>query len=128
MLSGSRIFWISCLETLECVGFGVRPRSNYGFRGAMTISTYVSHIVFDLISSCFEVSAMFAAYTTCMVGIEHLRGQFLSLPKVLMKISDFVYSTKFILVRCKRIYLYDGSKCVFMGRLTCSAAPIDERM
>ncbi|KAF3588651.1 hypothetical protein F2Q69_00030093 [Brassica cretica] len=49
-----------------------RPRSNHGFRGAMTTSTYVSCIVFDLISSRFKVSDMFSAYVTCMVGIEHL--------------------------------------------------------
>ncbi|KAF3542151.1 hypothetical protein F2Q69_00021666 [Brassica cretica] len=40
--------------------------------GAMTTSTYVSRIVFDLISSRFKVRDMFSAYMTCMVGIEHL--------------------------------------------------------
>ncbi|KAF3587873.1 hypothetical protein F2Q69_00027920 [Brassica cretica] len=40
--------------------------------GAMTTSTYVSCIVFDLIPSRFKVRDMFSAYMTCMVGIEHL--------------------------------------------------------
>ncbi|KAF3523087.1 hypothetical protein F2Q69_00048241 [Brassica cretica] len=40
--------------------------------GAMTTSTYVSRIVFDLIPSRFKVRDMFSAYVTCMVGIEHL--------------------------------------------------------
>ena len=40
--------------------------------GAMTTSTYVSRIVFDLIPSRFKVRDRFSAYTTCMVGTEHL--------------------------------------------------------
>ncbi|KAF3501018.1 hypothetical protein F2Q69_00043291 [Brassica cretica] len=40
--------------------------------GAMTTSTYVSRIVFDLIPSRFKVRDMFSTYVTCMVGIEHL--------------------------------------------------------
>ena len=43
----------------QCAGFRVRPRSNHGFRGAMTTSTYVSCIVFNLIPSRFKVSDMF---------------------------------------------------------------------
>ena len=40
--------------------------------GAMTTSTYVSRIVFDLIPSSFKVRDMFSAYVNCLVGIEHL--------------------------------------------------------
>ena len=40
--------------------------------GAMTTSTYVSCIVFDLIPSHFKVRNMFSAYVTCLVGIDHL--------------------------------------------------------
>ena len=40
--------------------------------GAMTTSTYVSRIVFDLIPSRFKVCVIFLIYVTCMVGIEHL--------------------------------------------------------
>ena len=29
----------------QCDGFSVRPRSNHGFRGAMTTSTYISRKV-----------------------------------------------------------------------------------
>ncbi|KAL0730395.1 hypothetical protein Bca4012_026488 [Brassica carinata] len=55
--------------------------------------TYVSCIVFDLISSRFKVRDMYSVYMTCMVGIEHLFGDnFKSLPKVLTKILDFFYS------------------------------------
>ncbi|KAF3506730.1 hypothetical protein F2Q69_00005733 [Brassica cretica] len=50
----------------QCAGFRVRPRSNHSFRGAMTTSTYVSRIVFDLILSPFKVLDMFSAYMTCM--------------------------------------------------------------
>ncbi|KAF3571021.1 hypothetical protein F2Q69_00058956 [Brassica cretica] len=56
----------------QCAGFRARPRSNPALGGAMTSSTYVSRIIFDLISSCFKVRDMFSAYVTCMVGIEHL--------------------------------------------------------
>ncbi|KAF3574386.1 hypothetical protein F2Q69_00059424 [Brassica cretica] len=56
----------------KCAGFMARPRSNHDFRGAMTTSTYVSRIVFDLIPSRFKVRDMFSAYVTCMVGIKHL--------------------------------------------------------
>ncbi|KAF2583819.1 hypothetical protein F2Q70_00035723 [Brassica cretica] len=54
----------------QCAGFSARPRSNLG--GAMTTSTYVSRIFFDLIPASFKVRDMFSAYVTCMVGIEHL--------------------------------------------------------
>ena len=38
----------------------------------MTISTYISRIIFDLIPSRFKVRDMFSAYVNCLVGIEHL--------------------------------------------------------
>ncbi|KAF2604997.1 hypothetical protein F2Q70_00025776 [Brassica cretica] len=47
----------------QCAGFRARPRFTPGFRG-------------------------FSAYTTCMVGIEHLSGD----RKCWTKISDFFYS------------------------------------
>ena len=40
--------------------------------GAMTTSTYVSHIVFDRIPSSSKVRDMFSAYVNCLVRIEHL--------------------------------------------------------
>ncbi|WZY77735.1 hypothetical protein YC2023_024119 [Brassica napus] len=40
--------------------------------GAMTNSTYVSHFSFILIPYRFKVHDRFSAYTTCMVGTEHL--------------------------------------------------------
>ncbi|KAF3543590.1 hypothetical protein DY000_02007292 [Brassica cretica] len=36
--------------------------------GAMTTSTYVYRIVFDLIPSRFNVRDMFSAYVTCMIA------------------------------------------------------------
>ena len=42
--------------------------------GAMTTLTYVSRIIFDLISSRFKVCDMLSAYMSCMVGIKHLFG------------------------------------------------------
>ncbi|KAF2552533.1 hypothetical protein F2Q68_00034654 [Brassica cretica] len=58
----------------QCAGFRARPRSITTLGGAMTTSTYVFCIVFDLIPSRFKVRDMFSAYVTCMVGIEHLFG------------------------------------------------------
>ncbi|WZZ70110.1 hypothetical protein YC2023_081480 [Brassica napus] len=40
--------------------------------GAMTNSTYVSRFSFILIPYRFKVRDRFSAYTTCMVGTEHL--------------------------------------------------------
>ncbi|CAN7123648.1 unnamed protein product [Brassica rapa subsp. narinosa] len=56
--------------------------------GAMTNSTYVSRFSFILIPYRFKVRDRFSAYTTCMVGIEHLSGD----RKCWTKISDFFYS------------------------------------
>ena len=55
----------------QCAGFRTRGLITV-LGGAMTTSTYVSCIVFDLIPSSFKVRDMFSAYVTCMVGIEHL--------------------------------------------------------
>ncbi|KAF3602317.1 hypothetical protein F2Q69_00035297 [Brassica cretica] len=76
ILSGSRIFLISCLETLETSGLGLGQDLGLitTLGDAMTTSTYVSYIVFDLILSRFTVRDMFSAYVTCIVGIEHLSG------------------------------------------------------
>ncbi|KAF3549724.1 hypothetical protein DY000_02009528 [Brassica cretica] len=65
---------ILCLEMLEtsALGLGQDLGLITTIWGAMTTSTYVSHIVFDLIPSRFKVRDMFSAYVTCLVGIEHL--------------------------------------------------------
>ncbi|KAF3495389.1 hypothetical protein DY000_02052386 [Brassica cretica] len=65
---------ILCLEMLETsvMGLGQDLGLITALGGAMTTSTYVSCIVFDLIPSRFKVYDMFSAYVTCMVGIEHL--------------------------------------------------------
>ncbi|KAF3597974.1 hypothetical protein DY000_02022547 [Brassica cretica] len=67
-------YLILCLEMLETsvLGLGQDLGLITTLRGAMTTSTYVSRIVFDLIPSRFKVCDMFSAYVTCMVGIEHL--------------------------------------------------------
>ncbi|KAF3540051.1 hypothetical protein F2Q69_00021734 [Brassica cretica] len=64
---------ILCLEMLETsvLGLGQDLGLIMTLGGAMTTSTYVSRIVFDLIPSLFKVRDMFSAYVTCMVGIEH---------------------------------------------------------
>ncbi|KAF2574953.1 hypothetical protein F2Q70_00004360 [Brassica cretica] len=65
---------ILCLEMLETsvLGLGQDLGLIMALGGAMTTSTYVSCIVFDLIPSRFKVRDMFPAYVTCMVGIKHL--------------------------------------------------------
>ncbi|KAF3549015.1 hypothetical protein DY000_02008289 [Brassica cretica] len=65
---------ILCLEMLETsvLGLGQDLGLITALGGAMTTSTYVSRIVFDLIPSHFKVRDMFSAYVTGMVGIEHL--------------------------------------------------------
>ncbi|KAF2537241.1 hypothetical protein F2Q68_00021615 [Brassica cretica] len=65
---------ILCLEMLETsvLGLGQDLVLITALGGAMTISTYVSRIIFDLIPSRFKVRDMFLAYVTCKVGIEHL--------------------------------------------------------
>ncbi|WZZ50686.1 hypothetical protein YC2023_050793 [Brassica napus] len=67
--------------------------------GAMTTSTYFSHIVFDL-------------------NRASLRGQFLSLPKMLTKILDFLYSAITLVSGVRELSLRDGlsSKKVFLTR------------
>uniref|UniRef100_A0A0D3BGX8 Uncharacterized protein n=1 Tax=Brassica oleracea var. oleracea TaxID=109376 RepID=A0A0D3BGX8_BRAOL len=65
---------ILCLEMLETsvLGLGQDLGLITALGGAMSTSTYVYRIVFDLIPSRFNVRDMFSAYVTCMVGIEHL--------------------------------------------------------
>ncbi|KAF3600226.1 hypothetical protein F2Q69_00034967 [Brassica cretica] len=65
---------ILCLEMLEASVMGLVQDLGLitALGGAMTTSTYVSRIVFDLIPTRFKVRDMFSAYVTCMVGIEHL--------------------------------------------------------
>ncbi|KAL0899083.1 hypothetical protein Bca101_083044 [Brassica carinata] len=56
----------------QCAGFRARPRLTSGLGCAMTNSAYVSRYSFNLIPYRFKVRDTFSAYTTCMVGIEHL--------------------------------------------------------
>ncbi|KAF2552527.1 hypothetical protein F2Q68_00034652 [Brassica cretica] len=60
---------ILCLEMLETsvLGLGQDLGLIMALGGAMTTSTYVSCIVFDLIPSRFKVRDMFPAYVTCML-------------------------------------------------------------
>ncbi|KAF2582366.1 hypothetical protein F2Q68_00004860 [Brassica cretica] len=59
---------ILCLEMLETsvLGLGQDLGLITALGGAMTTSTYVYRIVFDLIPSRFNVRDMFSAYVTCM--------------------------------------------------------------
>uniref|UniRef100_A0A0D3BVT1 Uncharacterized protein n=1 Tax=Brassica oleracea var. oleracea TaxID=109376 RepID=A0A0D3BVT1_BRAOL len=61
---------IQCREMLETSVLGLEQDLGLimALGGAMTTSTYVSHIIFDMIPSCFKVHDMFSAYMTCMVG------------------------------------------------------------
>ncbi|KAF3589543.1 hypothetical protein F2Q69_00029131 [Brassica cretica] len=64
-----RLIYYECLESFSL-------RQDLGILldlgGAMTNSTYVSRFSFVLIPDRFKVRDMFSAYTTCLVGIEHL--------------------------------------------------------
>ncbi|KAF3539161.1 hypothetical protein F2Q69_00022284 [Brassica cretica] len=71
LVSGFLILFLEMLET-SVLGLGQDLGLITALGGAMTTSTYVSRIVFDLIPSHFKVRDMFSAYVTCMVGIEHL--------------------------------------------------------
>ncbi|KAF3560480.1 hypothetical protein F2Q69_00013280 [Brassica cretica] len=71
LVSGCLILCIEMLET-SALGLGKDLGLITTLRGAMTTSTYVFRIIFDLIPSRFKVCDMFSAYVTCMVGIEHL--------------------------------------------------------
>ncbi|WZZ08574.1 hypothetical protein YC2023_094495 [Brassica napus] len=65
---------ILCLEMLEtsALGLGQDLGLLRVLEGAMTNSTYVSRFSFILIPYRFKVRNRFSAYTTCMVGTEHL--------------------------------------------------------
>ncbi|KAF2543893.1 hypothetical protein F2Q70_00034250 [Brassica cretica] len=71
LVSGCLILCVEMLET-SVLGLGQDLGLITALGGAMTTSTYVSRIVFDLISSRFKVRYMFSTYVTCMVGIKHL--------------------------------------------------------
>ncbi|KAF2547343.1 hypothetical protein F2Q70_00023106 [Brassica cretica] len=68
-------FYIGCLilspEMLEtsALGLGQDLGLITALGGAMTTSTYVYRIVFDLIPSRFKVRDMFSAYVTCMTPV-----------------------------------------------------------
>ncbi|KAF3523088.1 hypothetical protein F2Q69_00048240 [Brassica cretica] len=73
LVSGCLILCLEMLDTIVlCLGQDLGLITALG--GTMTTSTYVSRIIFDLITSRFKVCDMFSAYVTCMVGIEHLFG------------------------------------------------------
>ena len=67
-------FLILCLQMLEtrALGLGQDLGLLLVLEGAMTNSTYVSRFSFILIPYRFKVRDRFSAYTTCMVGTEHL--------------------------------------------------------
>ncbi|WZY86721.1 hypothetical protein YC2023_033105 [Brassica napus] len=71
LISGCLILCLEMLET-SALGLGQDLGLITALGGAMSTSTYVSRIVFDLIPSRFKVCNMFSVYVTCMVGIEHL--------------------------------------------------------
>ncbi|WZY72260.1 hypothetical protein YC2023_004500 [Brassica napus] len=87
--------------------------------GAMTNSTYVSRFSFILIPYRFKVRDRFSAYTTCMVGIEHLSGD----RKCWTKISDFFYSA-IILVSDVREFLIDFGLNLVKG---CLRTPFEDQ-
>ncbi|KAF2618105.1 hypothetical protein F2Q68_00038954 [Brassica cretica] len=96
----------------QCAALRAIPRSNQGFRGAMTTSTYVSRIVFDLILSRFKVRDMFSAYVTCMVGIEHLFEDNFKSPESADQNFGFFYIALLPLCRVYERYLYEMAKSV----------------
>ncbi|KAF3600076.1 hypothetical protein F2Q69_00035781 [Brassica cretica] len=71
LISGCLILCLEILKT-SVLGLGQDRGLITALGGAMTTSTYVSRIVFDLIPSRFKARDMFSAYVTCMEGIEHL--------------------------------------------------------
>ncbi|WZY87065.1 hypothetical protein YC2023_033449 [Brassica napus] len=97
---------ILCLEMLEtsALGLGQDLGLLLVLEGAMTNSTYVSRFSFILIPYRFKVRDRFSAYTTCMVGIEHLSGD----RKCWTKISDFFYSAIILVSDVRESSLRDG--------------------
>ncbi|KAL0745158.1 hypothetical protein Bca101_101100 [Brassica carinata] len=69
--------WILCLEMLEnsALGLGQDLGLLLVSEGAMTNSTYISRFSFIMIPYRFEFRDRFLAYTTCMVGTEHLSNE-----------------------------------------------------
>ncbi|KAF3558939.1 hypothetical protein F2Q69_00015196 [Brassica cretica] len=67
-------YLILCPEMLEtsALGCGQYLGLLLVLEGAMTNSTYISRFSFILIPYRFKVRDRFSAYTTCMVGTEHL--------------------------------------------------------
>ena len=88
----------------QCAGLGQDLGLLLVLEGAMTNSTYVSRFSFILIPYRFNVCDRFSAYTTCMVGIEHLSGD----RKCWTKISDFFYSAIILVSDVRESSLRDG--------------------
>ncbi|KAG5384706.1 hypothetical protein IGI04_036176 [Brassica rapa subsp. trilocularis] len=107
LISGCLILCLEMLET-SALGLGQDLGLLLVLEGAMTNSTYVSRFSFILIPYRFKVRDRFSAYTTCMVGIEHLSRD----RKCWTKISDFFYSA-IILVSDVRDNKLNGKKYRF---------------
>ncbi|KAL0834875.1 hypothetical protein Bca101_086764 [Brassica carinata] len=67
----------------------------------MTNSTYVSRFSFILIPYRFKVRDRFSAYTTCMVGTEHLSKDKICFEKMLVRMT--VWSSKKVFLSRKKI-------------------------
>ncbi|KAL0673953.1 hypothetical protein Bca4012_001934 [Brassica carinata] len=67
----------------------------------MTNLTYVSRFSFILIPYRFKVRDRFSAYTTCMVGTEHLSKDNLCFEKMLVRMT--VWSSKKVFLSRKEI-------------------------
>ena len=107
-------FLILCLEMLEtsALGLGQDLGLLLVLEGAMTNSTYVSRFSFILIPYRFKVRDRFPAYTTCMVGTEHISKTIFKPPGS----ADQKFWVSFIallsLCRMYESHLYEMAKSV----------------
>ena len=97
----------------QCVGFKARPRSNHSFRGC---DDY-----FDLrFMYRFQPDFVRLLSPQYVLGLRDLYGrnrasppgQFLSLPKVLTKISYFLYSAITLVSGVRELSLQNGLVCL----------------
>ncbi|WZZ78274.1 hypothetical protein YC2023_098846 [Brassica napus] len=92
---------ILCLEMLEtsALGLGQDLGLTTALGGAMTTSTYVSRIVFDLIPSRFKVHDMFSAYRCypCVGCTRAISTRWLSLFRTLRVCCDQQQTYRYIL-------------------------------
>ncbi|WZZ44631.1 LOW QUALITY PROTEIN: hypothetical protein YC2023_040890 [Brassica napus] len=100
---------ILCLEMLETsvLGLGQDLGLITALGGAMTTSTYVSRIVFNMIPSRFKVHDMFSAYVTFMESSISSRIIFKS-PESADQNFGFLYSAITLVSGVRELSLRDG--------------------